>query len=277
MSISTPADTHSALTDEAIGLGPVGGLRQAVRPGPGRGPPLGRGSPRPRGDAEPLPEPALGLRLPDRARAGRRRARWARCAGSSPGSRGTPRTTGPGRSGGGTLLDFGAHLVDQALTLLGPVESVYAESRTRESGLDDDVFVALRHTGGARLAPVGQLEPARAPGRASGSPAPPASLVVTTGDTQEDVLVTGASPATADTVGRRGGLRPGPALHRGGPRPVSLARGAWDTYYPAFARAVRGEGPPPGGRRPTPSRPPTCSRPPGSAPRPTRRSVPLRT
>ena len=30
-----------------------------------------------------------------------------------------------------------------------------------------------------------------------------------------------------------------------GSRPVSLVQGAWDTYYPTFARAVRGEGPPP--------------------------------
>src|SRR3954469_7995766 len=57
---------------------------------------------------------------------------------------------GPPPSGGGTLRDFGAHLVDQALVLLGPVASVYAEWRLRENGLDDDVFVALTHTGGAR-------------------------------------------------------------------------------------------------------------------------------
>ena len=29
-----------------------------------------------------------------------------------------------------------------------------------------------------------------------------------------------------------------------GSRPVSLVNGAWDTFYPTFARAVRGEGPP---------------------------------
>lgn len=57
---------------------------------------------------------------------------------------------GPGKSGGGTLLDFGSHLVDQALVLLGPALSVYAELRVRELGLDDDVFVALTHAGGAR-------------------------------------------------------------------------------------------------------------------------------
>ena len=61
---------------------------------------------------------------------------------------------GPPASGGGTLRDFGSHLVDQALVLLGPVESVYAEWRVRDGGpaegLDDDVFLALTHAGGAR-------------------------------------------------------------------------------------------------------------------------------
>src|ERR1700736_1575554 len=55
---------------------------------------------------------------------------------------------GPKPAGGGTLLDFGSHLVDQALVLLGPVATVYAEWRLRESGLDDDVFVALTHRSG---------------------------------------------------------------------------------------------------------------------------------
>lgn len=30
-----------------------------------------------------------------------------------------------------------------------------------------------------------------------------------------------------------------------GSTPVILRRGAWDTYYPSLARAVRGQGPPP--------------------------------
>ena len=38
------------------------------------------------------------------------------------------RQPGPPAAGGGTLLDFGSHLVDQALQLLGPVRTVYAET-----------------------------------------------------------------------------------------------------------------------------------------------------
>jgi predicted dehydrogenase len=55
-------------------------------------------------------------------------------------------------TGAGLLLDLGSHLVDQAVLLLGPVASVYAEldRRRRGSSVDDDVFVALTHTNGAR-------------------------------------------------------------------------------------------------------------------------------
>jgi predicted dehydrogenase len=151
---------------------------------------------------------------------------------------------GPAPAGGGTLLDFGSHLVDQALLLLGPVDQVHAELRIRETGLDDDAFVALRHSNGAVSHLWGSwLQHAPGPRfRVTGTKA---SLVITTGDTQEDVLVTGAMPATVDPWGveASSGLD---RLHTpSGPAPVSLERGAWDTFYPAFARAVRGECPPP--------------------------------
>ena len=120
----------------------------------------------------------------------------------------------------------------------------HAESRTRESRLDDDVFVALRHTSGAVSHLWGSWSQ-HAPGprfRVTGSAA---SLVVTTADTQEDVLVTGVRPSP----GVPWGVEKESDLERlftpSGMRPVSLVPGAWYTYYPAFARAVRGEGPPP--------------------------------
>ena len=54
------------------------------------------------------------------------------------------------REGGGVLYDLGAHLLDQALLLFGPVEDVRAEVLTRQPGgaADDDTFVALRHASG---------------------------------------------------------------------------------------------------------------------------------
>jgi predicted dehydrogenase len=42
---------------------------------------------------------------------------------------------GPRKAGGGTLLDAGSHLVDQALLLLGPVSTVFADWRMR-GGVD---------------------------------------------------------------------------------------------------------------------------------------------
>ena len=53
---------------------------------------------------------------------------------------------------GGLLYDLGAHIIDQALRLFGPVTEVYAEVDQRRAGVqvDDDFFVALRHVTGVR-------------------------------------------------------------------------------------------------------------------------------
>ena len=49
---------------------------------------------------------------------------------------------------GGLLLDLGAHLVDSAVQLFGPVASVYAELRALVTPAVDDVFLALTHVPG---------------------------------------------------------------------------------------------------------------------------------
>jgi len=49
-------------------------------------------------------------------------------------------------SGGGILLDLGAHIADQALLLFGPVMSVYAELDDA-GGRPGRFFIALRHGG----------------------------------------------------------------------------------------------------------------------------------
>ncbi len=153
---------------------------------------------------------------------------------------------GPGAAGGGTLLDFGSHLVDQALLLLGPVASVYAEWRLRENGLDDDVFVALTHGSGARSHLWGSWS--------QGAPGPRFRVTGTTGsyvnrtlmDGQEDLLLAGHTPRSLGPAwGAEPSLRWG-RVHRGDDgEPVPTGNGAWDTFYPAFARAVRGLGPVP--------------------------------
>ena len=69
------------------------------------------------------------------------------------------------------------------------------------------------------------------------------SYVVFGMDGQEEALIAGRSPATeGDAWGTEPPERWG-RLQRGeSAEPVPSERGRWDTYYPAFAAAVRGEG-----------------------------------
>ncbi|MFQ6394372.1 Gfo/Idh/MocA family oxidoreductase [Nocardia sp. KC 131] len=62
------------------------------------------------------------------------------------------REVGSAEDGAGLLFDLGSHLVDQALTLLGPVRAVYCELDRRRPGIqtDDDAFLALTHESGVR-------------------------------------------------------------------------------------------------------------------------------
>lgn len=155
--------------------------------------------------------------------------------------------SGPSAAGGGTLLDFGSHLADQALVLAGPVRGVYAEMHYHRdaAGLDDDVFVALTHASGVRSHLWGSWRQG-APGpriRAAGTEG---AYLIQDVDGQEAQLRAGASPASA---GERWGAEPPERwgqLRRGdAEEPVPSARGAWDLFYPAFAEAVRGAGPVP--------------------------------
>ena len=245
VAISTPADTHTPLSEQALDLGLAvvcdkpfaldaasarGTVEQASRLGLPLAPYQNR-----RWDSDFLTVRALvdGGTLGEVTRF---ESRFERLAPQD----------GPGAAGGGTLLDFGAHLVDQALVLLGPVASVYAEWRLQDSGLDDDVFVALEHTGGARSHLWGSWS--------QGAPGPRYRVTGTTGsyvnatlmDIQEDLLLAGHTPAT---LGEEWGAEPTERwgrLHRGDAgEPVPTERGRWDTFYPAFARAVRGLGPTP--------------------------------
>jgi predicted dehydrogenase len=146
----------------------------------------------------------------------------------------------PPAAGGGTLLDFGSHLVDQALVLHGPTVRVYAEMRG-SGDLDDDFFLALHHVNGVESHLWGSLRQA--------SPGPRFRVTGTTGtfiidgvDGQEDALKSGKSPAD---LGTRWGVEPEHRwgrLHRGETSaPIPTERGRWDAYYPSFATAVRGD------------------------------------
>ena len=154
---------------------------------------------------------------------------------------------GPSASGGGALLDFGSHLVDQALVLFGRARTVHAEMHTREdaAALDDDVFLAITHASGVRSHLWGSWRQ-HAPGprfRATGTAA--SYIVVPDMDGQEALLVAGHSPASVPAWGTEPEHRWGRVYRAGQSEPLPSERGAWDTFYPAFATAVRGAGPMP--------------------------------
>ena len=147
--------------------------------------------------------------------------------------------------GGGLLLDLGSHLVDQALTLFGPVTEVYAEVDARRGlAAEDDVFIALRH-GSGTISHLRASAVTGAPGprlRVLGSEA---AFVLTRLDSQEDRLRAGERPDTVPDWGVE------PEAHRGrlvtgdASVPVPGERGDWPKFYELLAAAVRDGGPPP--------------------------------
>ena len=138
--------------------------------------------------------------------------------------------------GGGLLLDLGAHLVDQALTLFGFPERVYAEIDTRRAGavVDDDVFVALEHDGGVRshlwmsaLAPVGGRS-LRVSGLRAGIETPGL-------DPQEDQLAAGLRPGDANW----GEGEPARSADDDGERWMPIEPGAYERFYAGVRDALR--------------------------------------
>jgi scyllo-inositol 2-dehydrogenase (NADP+) len=148
-------------------------------------------------------------------------------------------------AGAGVLYDMGAHLIDQAVQLLGQVQDVYAEIRTVRDGpgADDDTFVALHHEGGgishlwmSAVAP--QLGPRF---RVLGSRAGFTSWGL---DPIEQQLAAGAHPgrpgfgARSDDVDARVGVADEQ-------RSVPLAPGDYGAFYRGVAQAISTGAPPP--------------------------------
>jgi predicted dehydrogenase len=146
---------------------------------------------------------------------------------------------------GGLLFDLGSHLVDQALHLFGPADSVYAELAAVRDGaeVDDDVFVALAHTSGTRShlwasAAAADLGPRM---RLLGSRA----AYVTYGmDVQEAALHDGGTPRDSGW-----GAVPAEAWGRlgtpGDTEPVPSRPGAYQDYYAGIRAALVDGTPPP--------------------------------
>ena len=139
------------------------------------------------------------------------------------------REGGDPAAGGGVLLDLGPHLVDQALQLFGPPETVYGEVITRREGalVDDDAFIALTHGGGeishlwmSAIAPLHD-ERFRVSGMERG-------FTVSGLDPQEDQL--------------REGMRPGDP---GFGEKKGLERGNYVAFYEGVRDWANGDAPPP--------------------------------
>lgn len=150
------------------------------------------------------------------------------------------------KQGGGVLLDLGPHLVDQAVQLFGPVRSVHAELQTVRAGAgaEDEVELHLIHTGGVHTTLAAGLAAAASGPRflVNGDRA---GFAIDGFDGQEDQLKAGQTPADPGF-----GVEPASAwgrLYSGAgsgisEEPVPAERGAWATFYPAVAAAVRGAG-----------------------------------
>ncbi len=147
--------------------------------------------------------------------------------------------------GGGVLLDLGTHLIDQALQLFGPVQSVHAEldCRHAQSAVEDDAFIALRHLSGVRshLWMSSRAIHAGPRLRVLGDRA---AFVKPRLDGQEDALRAGMSAADPQ-FGHEAEQNWGELIDEAGARSVPSLRGRWSDYYGSIERCLRHGDPPP--------------------------------
>ncbi|MDN4612380.1 Gfo/Idh/MocA family protein [Arthrobacter burdickii] len=160
-----------------------------------------------------------------------------------PGGFGNWRDTTTVAEGGGILHDLGAHLIDQAIRLFGPVQEAYGEldRRTADAVGDQDSFVSLRHASGVRsrlwMSGFAALPGARF--SVSGSSGAYTKWGL---DTQEPALAAGADPAAEEY-----GVEPeeawGTVSDGTSEWLIRPERGDYPAFYALLARALRGEGP----------------------------------
>jgi predicted dehydrogenase len=152
---------------------------------------------------------------------------------------------GAAERGEGVLGDLTVHLVDQALMLFGPAQSVYAEFERRHPDVVviDDVFVAIRHESGVLshlfTSPnVGILGPRLTVLGSKGA------YVKYGIDPQEEALLAGGIPGTAGW-----GEEPESAWGMAGAgddaRPRRSEPGNYLKFYEGVARAIRDGAAPP--------------------------------
>jgi len=155
------------------------------------------------------------------------------------------RESGDPADAGGLLFDLGAHLVDQAVQLFGPVRAVYGEldRRRADVAIDDDAFVALTHASGVRSHLwMSKVAAQRAPRfRVLGDRA---TFVKYGLDGQESAMAVGVVPGSA-SWGEEPADRWGFLGEEGTAQPVSTLPGAYPRFYAAVAAALRSDAPMP--------------------------------
>jgi len=144
--------------------------------------------------------------------------------------------------GGGILHDLGAHLIDQAVQLFGPVEKSYGETANHghPEGADTEAFVSLLHESGvrSRLWMNGMAAQVGPRFHVLGSEAGYTKWGL---DGQEPALAAGITPSDpgygVDPQESWGLLGvDGAAAH------VPAERGGYPEFYAQLAAALRGEG-----------------------------------
>jgi predicted dehydrogenase len=153
------------------------------------------------------------------------------------------RESGDPADAGGLLFDLGAHLVDQAVQLFGPVRAVYGELDHRRAGvvIDDDAFVALTHASGVRSHLwMSKVAAQRAPRfRVLGDRA---TFVKYGLDGQEPAMAVGVGPGSAGW-GEEPADRWGFLGEEGTAQPVATVPGSYPWFYTALAAALRSDAP----------------------------------
>jgi predicted dehydrogenase len=143
--------------------------------------------------------------------------------------------------GSGVWYDLGPHLIDQALTLFGPPESVQADLRIqRRGGSSVDWFQVVLGYGPMRVSLTSSMLATDAPARflVRGTRG---SLTKRGGDVQEDQLQAGMKPGSPGW-----GLDPDPLIFVGGdegaPIEITAPPGDYPAYYAGIRYAVGGAG-----------------------------------
>ncbi|MGL5817035.1 MAG: Gfo/Idh/MocA family protein [Phycicoccus sp.] len=143
------------------------------------------------------------------------------------------RENAPPVAGGGILLDLHSHLVDAAVQLFGPVESVAATVAAHTTPAEDDAFLLCRHASGV-VSHLGATSVAGAPGPRVRLLGTSAAYVLADFEAEQHVW-DAQRDLDADHCGW---------LYRGTERePVPRVRGDQADFYRAVADALRGPDP----------------------------------